>query len=195
MSGKSMSEKAKRGIAVFSKKIPEDKKNIKFDENNQPFGEPKIVAYFNSYYGMMVQHTFQCNIQMCKFEDTDFDDLWLETKLRKNIHLSNVNIGRSLSNKGLERNLRQKRAKAKASSAKRKHVLRLGRGGWSGLKRKKGFIWPQLESSYEELKGLKNPRSKLYLMGYAKINKETKMYELDDDTFQKGGALVNDCVI
>ncbi|KAI3819942.1 hypothetical protein L1987_13795 [Smallanthus sonchifolius] len=169
MSGKSMSEKAKCGIAVFSKKIPEDKKNIKFDENNQPFGEPKIVAYFNKYYGMMVQHTFQCNIQMCKFEDKDFDDLWLETKA--------------------------KRAKAKASSAKRKHVLRLGRGGWSGLKRKKGFIWPQLELSYEELNGLQNPRSKLYLMGYAKINKETKMYELDDDTFQKGGALVNDCVI
>ncbi|KAI3671846.1 hypothetical protein L1987_87043 [Smallanthus sonchifolius] len=45
---------------------------------------------------------------MCKFEDTDFDDLWLETKA--------------------------KRTKAKASSAKRKHVLRLGRGGWSGLK-------------------------------------------------------------
>ncbi|KAI3812083.1 hypothetical protein L1987_16787 [Smallanthus sonchifolius] len=106
---------------------------------------------------------------MCKFEDTDFDDLWLETKA--------------------------KRTKAKASSAKRKHVLRLGRGGWSGLKRKKDFIWPQLESSYEELKGLQNPRSKLYLMGYAKINKETKMYELDDDTFKKGGALVNDCVI
>ncbi|KAI3686768.1 hypothetical protein L1987_80455 [Smallanthus sonchifolius] len=45
---------------------------------------------------------------MCKFEDTDFDDLWLEIKA--------------------------KREKAKGSSAKRKHVLCLGRDGCSGLK-------------------------------------------------------------
>ncbi|KAI3730768.1 hypothetical protein L1987_61945 [Smallanthus sonchifolius] len=145
---------------------------------------------------------------MYKFEDTDFDDLWLETQkfwkietdapkayMKKWAVKLGTNFRSRLATKYIynpkpngqkawekypfierehweefvkqrtSKEFKAKRAKAKASSAKRKHVLRLGRG-------------------------IQNPRSKLYLMDYAKINKEAKMYELDDDTFQKGGALI-----
>ncbi|KAJ0784910.1 putative Ulp1 protease family catalytic domain, papain-like cysteine peptidase superfamily [Helianthus annuus] len=73
-------KKAKRGrgIACFSKKIPEHRRHIYFDRNNKPYGD--LLSRVRSWYGMMVQHIFPVHIQMEDQEDEYFDRLWLETK-------------------------------------------------------------------------------------------------------------------
>ncbi|KAL4585004.1 hypothetical protein LXL04_009617 [Taraxacum kok-saghyz] len=71
-----------------------------------------------------------------------------------------------------------KSEKAKKSNSNKKFILRLGRGGWKGIEKKKDIIWPQLEEKYEFLKNIKNHRSKMYLLGCSIQNKETKLYEL-----------------
>ncbi|KAM0008501.1 hypothetical protein Hdeb2414_s0112g00798441 [Helianthus debilis subsp. tardiflorus] len=81
--------------------------------------------------------------------------------------------------------------KAKASAAKNKHV----QAGGIFLKKKKHIILPQLESVYKEIKSLQNSRSKLYFAGRAKYDKETQLYELEDDSYLEDRNLVNDCII
>lgn len=76
-------KKTSRGIAAFLTKIPEDKLPMRFDENNMPLhDDPEILGKFSSFYGMTVQHCFPIHIQMCQFEDKDFDYVWSETKAR-----------------------------------------------------------------------------------------------------------------
>ncbi|XP_076899375.1 uncharacterized protein LOC143553226 [Bidens hawaiensis] len=79
--GVSNIKKTSRGIAAFLTKIPEDKLPMRFDENNMPLhDDPEILGKFSSFYGMTVQHCFPIHIQMCQFEDKDFDYVWSETK-------------------------------------------------------------------------------------------------------------------
>ncbi|KAK9054122.1 hypothetical protein SSX86_025199 [Deinandra increscens subsp. villosa] len=67
-----------RGIASFSKKIPDSKLHIEFDNNNKPCGES--VSLFRSYYSTMVRHNFDYWIPMNQFSNDDFKELWLHTK-------------------------------------------------------------------------------------------------------------------
>ncbi|XP_076888038.1 uncharacterized protein LOC143538345 [Bidens hawaiensis] len=187
---------------------------------------------------MKVQHLFPCHIQMSKFEDKDFDNLWLEVKkywiidtdapkayMRKWAIRLGINFRHRLARDYIynatpdtkkaykvykfieiedwEEFYKQRtseeyqeiREKAKASNAKKKHKLHVGRNGWSGMRRKMKTVWPQLESSYPVLKGILNKRSKLFIMGHATKDKDTKLYSLDDVAIEKAGTLVNDYVI
>ncbi|KAM0004836.1 hypothetical protein Hdeb2414_s0228g00840671 [Helianthus debilis subsp. tardiflorus] len=113
---------------------------------------------------MKVQHIFPVHIQMEDQEDEYFDRLWLETKERSK--------------------------KVKASAAMNKHVPHTGRGGWDLIEKKKHIILPQLESVYKEIKSIQNSRSKLYLAGRAIYNKETQLYELEDDAYLEARNLL-----
>jgi len=88
-----------------------------------------------------------------------------------------------------------KSEKAKKSNSNKKFILRLGRGGWKGIEKKKDIIWPQLEEKYEFLKNIKNHRSKMYLLGCSIQNKETKLYELPPSAIEDFKKLVNNCLI
>lgn len=83
-----------------------------------------------------------------------------------------------------------KSAKAKKNSAKKKSQNHVGRGGWPGLEKKAPIIWPQLVAKYEFLESIQNERSKLYLMSFAKKDKETKMYDLPQKTIEDFKILV-----
>ncbi|MFS7997874.1 hypothetical protein Hanom_Chr12g01147101 [Helianthus anomalus] len=85
--------------------------------------------------------------------------------------------------------------KAKASAANNKHVPHTGRGGWDLIEKKKHIILPQLESVYKEIISIQKSRFKFYLAGRAKHDKETQLYELEDDAYLEARSLVNNCVI
>ncbi|XP_076922092.1 uncharacterized protein LOC143583751 [Bidens hawaiensis] len=57
------------------------------------------------------------------------------------------------------------------------------------MRKKMKTVWPQLESSYPVLKGILNGRSKLFIMGHATKNEETKLYSLDDVAIEKASTL------
>ncbi|KAK1440489.1 hypothetical protein QVD17_06317 [Tagetes erecta] len=79
-----------------------------------------------------------------------------------------------------------KSVQAKTANAANKNVLRLGRSGWVGFKERKENIWPQLVAKYTDFKGITNSRSRWFLMGHAKENKETNEYELTEFVIEIG---------
>jgi seryl-tRNA synthetase len=74
-------------------------------------------------------------------------------------------------------------------------VPRVGRSGWTGMVEKADMIWAQLQTRHKSLKNIENHRSKMYIVGRAKKNKETKKYELPSDVVDISDKLVNNCVI
>ncbi|KAD4384552.1 hypothetical protein E3N88_24720 [Mikania micrantha] len=80
--------------------------------------------------------------------------------------------------------------KARASAMMNKNFSHAGRTGFTGLKENFDTIWPQLEADYDYVKQVQNERFKLFILSKAKKNKETKAYELTDDTKEKIKELV-----
>ncbi|KAK9049252.1 hypothetical protein SSX86_011938 [Deinandra increscens subsp. villosa] len=74
-----------------------------------------------------------------------------------------------------------KSEKAKASAHLNKHPSCSGRGGNAGLKPKVETRWDQLLASHPHLKSIKDPRSIKWVVARAKKNRQSKLYEIDQN--------------
>ncbi|KAK9049103.1 hypothetical protein SSX86_031929 [Deinandra increscens subsp. villosa] len=75
----------------------------------------------------------------------------------------------------------EKSEKAKASAHLNKHPSCSGRGGNAGLKPKVKTRWDQLLASHPHLKSIKDPRSIKWVVARAKKNRQSKLYEVDQN--------------
>ncbi|KAD5960907.1 hypothetical protein E3N88_12379 [Mikania micrantha] len=210
-----MSSKGKRGKSKCKKKfLYSGQFKIEFDKNGLAKGENK--SFFMSWVGLQFRKKTPYHKVVKDIDPKLYDDIWEYTKEKWNIPNDQAKCVTLKKGKSSMRSFRHELVElyvkkdktpfedyeflakqhwdsfvanaSKPDKSARRNInpTRVGRGGFSGMEVLFESRWNQLVSSYPELVGIQNERSKRYVVSRARLNPITKLYELDTNLQSEG---------